>query len=131
MEIKEPAAIFSEAGLKIFIEAIKEYTQGDHSNQSSDNEVDKLIHEYKDYKEKQDQPDKMDVITEHLTKYMDDGKSKNTKEIMTYVNNVLGFDYSLRSITAMMRGVTNRNPNFIKLNARQYKLNTVEVGDNE
>lgn len=128
MEIKEPAAIFSEAGLKIFIEAIKEY---ERNSQSDTNEVDQLVKEYKVYKEKKDEPNKMEMITEVLTEFFEDGKVKTTEKIKNYLNSEWGFQYNLRSMTSLMRGVMKRNTNIKKLNAKQYQMIIDGMNDHE
>lgn len=121
MEIKEPAAIFSETGLKIFIEAIKEFEKGKESGENI--AVNQLIEEYKDYKEKPTtNENKMVILTERLADFFSDGETRNSKEILNFVNNVCGFQYDLRSITSLMRGAIKRNPSIVKLNTRQYKM---------
>lgn len=122
MEIKEPAAIFSEVGLKMFIEAIQESERAKQQLSNSDSEVDKLIKEYKTYKEKETEPTQLDNITDYLSEFFADGEIKNTEAIMNYLNHVGDKHYTLRSIASTMRAVMNRNPGIKKLSAKHYQL---------
>jgi hypothetical protein len=119
MEIKEPAAIFSAEGLKMFIDALK----GNTSTSTSDNEVDKLVKEYNEYKgKKDDHENKMEVLTEHLAELFEDKEIKTSEDIVAFLNDGCGFQYELRSITPLMRGVMKRNPSIKKLGKREYQL---------
>lgn len=128
MEIKEPAAIFSEAGLKIFIEAIQEAERAKIMPSESDSEVEKLIKEHKAYKESE--PSRLDTVTTFLNDFFADGEIKSTEAIVNYLNSISDVTYTLRSMASTMRGVMNRNPQIKKLNAKQYQLQE-EVAEDE
>lgn len=127
MEIKEPAAIFSEAGLKMFIEAIQEAERTKFQSPNQDTEVDRLVKEYKEFKGNESESNRLDTIAEYLTEFMIDGERKTTEAILNYLNDVCGYDFTLRSMTSTMRGVMNRNPRIEKINAKQYKLKLEEA----
>lgn len=129
MEIKEPAAIFSEAGLKIFIEAIQEAERTKIQPSENDNEIEKLIKEHKAYKESEPSS-RLDTVTEFLNDFFADGEIKTTEAIVNYLNSISDTTYTLRSMASTMRGVMNRNPQIKKLSAKHYQLQT-EVNNEE
>jgi hypothetical protein len=120
MEIKEPAAIFSEEGLKMFINALK----GSTPDIPTENEVDKLVKEYNEYHKRKKgnaHEEKMENLMEHLTVFFEDGEIKTSEDIMKYLNENCGMKYDLRSINPLMRGAMHRDPNFQKLSKREYQ----------
>lgn len=131
-EIENPAAIFSEAGLKLFIEALLNNQKeakllGNVTHSISDidggggdnNEVEALVEAYKEYKK--DDPDKMDFIVADLTKHMSDYEIWDTAAIKEELS-THGYEYDLRGIGPLMRGVMNRNPNIEKVGRKEYRL---------
>lgn len=131
MEIKEPAVIFSETGWKLFLEAVYQTKIQDCPSEEDSTEndaVNKLVKEYNQYKKeksdskKESNPSDMDEITAQLTSFMEDGEIKTSKDIITYINDVCGYEYKTRAISPLMRAIMIRNPNIVKLNKKEYQL---------
>jgi hypothetical protein len=132
MAIENPAAIFSAEGLKMFIEALtggkNELVNNFRGDIGSDNisdnqnDVDSLVQEYKKYKEG---PEKMEKVTELVTSFLGDLEVKETKEIVNFLNEK-GYEYTLRGINPLMRGVMKRNGLIEKFGPTSYCLRTGE-----
>jgi hypothetical protein len=141
MAIEKPAAIFSEAGLKIFLEAllsikseadivgmvenITHGSGGHNGNNGHDDEVEALVTEYKGFKKK-DKEQRMEQVTEYISEFMADGKVKGHEEIYNYLLK-LGFEYGTRSIGPVMRGICKRNPAIERIGKNQYRLKGFDV----
>jgi hypothetical protein len=138
MAIEKPAAIFSEAGLKIFVEAllgvrngadlnelvggITNINSGSNGHDGHNAEVEALVTEYKEFKKADKSKERrMDEITEVISEFLADGKIKNNEQIYSYVKNC-GFSYKPNSIGPVMRGVCKRNQAIEKISKSEYRL---------
>jgi hypothetical protein len=124
--LEKPAVIFSEAGLKIFLEFVK-------GAQQKDNPVDNLV---KDYFARPDRPElipqeveqpkpntlyDMDAVaTVVATELSSNIGTEYNSKMISVVLTEHGFEYTPKGAIAVMRGVTKRFPSVAKVGTGMY-----------